>query len=137
MAFQSQIAKSKATSRRGMSSPIIVAQTFKPSTSSEELSFRLSSTLLADIGLKIGGRADVLYDSESDCWMVSASDDGFSISGKPDAPSGLIRYTLKPGHARLTKNRADLPVKRECDIDSLKIISSSVVFSLNKVVGEA
>jgi hypothetical protein len=74
----------------------------------------------------------VLFDGETGRWMIRPSQDGFTISGKLEAPTGLIRYTLKVGHARLTDKRADLPVKKECDIDTLSISERSIIFSLQK-----
>jgi hypothetical protein len=130
MAFISQIESTRESSRRGSASPVIVSQTYKPSTKSEELSFRVSSKLLSDIGLKNGDKADVLFDDETDRWMIRPASSGYTISGKLDAPTGLIRYTLKSGHARLTKSRADLPVKKECDPRSLSISERSIIFSL-------
>jgi len=132
MAFQSQVERTKRVSRRRASAPIMVAQTYKESAKSEEISFRVSSELLKDIGLSIGMKADVLYDKDDNKWMIRASEDGFSISGKPGAPSGLIRYTLKVGHARLTEVRADLPVRRECDTESISISEKSVVFMIKQ-----
>jgi len=130
MAFKSQIESTRESSRRGSASPVIVSQTYKPSTRAEELSFRVSSKLLADIGLKNGDKADVLFDDETNRWMIRPASGGYTISGKLDAPTGLIRYTLKSGHARLTKNRADLPVKKECAPGDLSISERSIIFSL-------
>jgi hypothetical protein len=133
MAFESQVKKSKTASRRGSNSVVVVSQSYKPSTKSEELSIRVDVSLLGTIDLKIGDRVDVLFDRDSSLWMVkdSKSDtEGFKISGKLDGPTGLIRYTLKDGHARLTNERADLPVKREIDDDSLTVESDAIIFSL-------
>lgn len=132
MAFKSQMESTKVSSRRGSASPLTVSQSYKPSTKAEELSFRISAKLLGDIGLKNGDKADVLFDGETGRWMIRPSQDGFTISGKLEAPTGLIRYTLKVGHARLTDKRADLPVKKECDIDTLSISERSIIFSLQK-----
>lgn len=132
MSFKSQVRESKVSSRRGSTSLLVVSQSFKPSTKSEEFSVRVASDLLKKINLEIGERADVLYDSESDRWMVKSNKDGFTITGKEGSPTGLIRYTLKPGHDRLTKERAELPVKFECDEDSLEVGSDHVIFKLKK-----
>lgn len=133
MAFKSQHQKSKSSSRRGSSAEIVVSQSYKPSTDSEELSVRISSGLMSMIGLSIGGKADVLFDDESSMWMVKACvDGGFTVSGKQDAPTGLIRYTLKQGHARLTENRADLPVKCECEDGSIELGTDHVIFALKR-----
>lgn len=130
MSFKSQVKRTKASSRRGSSSQIVVSQNFKPSTKSEELSVRVSSDLLLEIGLSSGDKADVLYDEEQSLWMIRADSDGFTISGKEGAPTGLIRYTLKPGHVRLTDERSELPVKIECDDESLIVREDHVIFKL-------
>lgn len=132
VAFKSQMESTKVSSRRGSASPLTVSQSYKQSTKAEELSFRISAKLLADIGLKNGDKADVLFDDETSRWMIRPSQDGFTISGKAEAPTGLIRYTLKVGHARLTNKRADLPVKKECDIDTLSISERSIIFALQQ-----
>lgn len=131
MAFLSQLKESKLSSRRGSNASIFINQSFKKSNQSEELSIRLSSQTISNLGMSIGERVDVLYDPEGDLWMIrSAGSDGFAISGKEGAPTGLVRYTLKANHARLTKERAELPVKRECDESSLIFDGKSVIFSL-------
>ena len=64
MAFKSQSAESRVSSRRGSNSAIVVTQSYKPSTKSEELSFRISLSVLSRIGMNIGDRADVLFDED-------------------------------------------------------------------------
>lgn len=131
MAFQSQLQESKLSSRRGSNASIFISQSFKKSNQSEELSIRLSSQTISNLEMKMGDRVDVLYDSDSDMWMItSAGSNGFAISGKDGAPTGLIRYTLKANHARLTDKKADLPIKRECDEKSLCFDGKTVIFSL-------
>lgn len=131
MAFKSQLKQSKLTTRRGSKASIVVSQTYKPSTKSEEFSVRISADLMGKIGLLMGDKVDVLRDEECDLWMIQkCGSDGFTVAGKDEAPTGLIRYTLKPGHERLSENRADLPIKLECDESSLKIADGSVIFSL-------
>jgi len=68
MAFKSQLTASKASSRRGTSASIVVSQTYKPSTKTQEFSIRVSSDVLKRIGVTVGAGAkvDVLYDAESD-----------------------------------------------------------------------
>lgn len=88
MGFISQLSKTKVSSRRGSASQITVTQSFKPSTSAEELSIRISTECLKNISLKIGDNVDVLYDTETDTWMIKKEDDGYKISGKDDAPTG-------------------------------------------------
>lgn len=132
MSFKSQVKESKVSSRRGSTSLIVVSQTFKPSTKSEEFSVRVASTLLKKVGLEIGGRADVLYDASSDRWMIKSSADGFTITGQKGAPTGLVRYTLKTGHDRLTKERSELPVRIESDDESLEIYGDHVIFKLKR-----
>lgn len=132
MGFVSQSSKSKVSSRRGSKSDVVVSQIYKPSTKSEEMSFRLSSSFMSKFGVGIGSRVDVLRDEESDLWMIKKSDDGFLISGKEGAPTGLIRYTLKEGHARLVDERSDLPFKKEVDNESITVSEDSVIFGLLK-----
>lgn len=131
MAFKSQLKQSKQSTRRGSKASIVVSQSFKPSTKSEEFSLRLSSSLISKMGLTMDSRVDVLFDEEANLWMIQSSNqDGFSIAGKEGAPTGLVRYTLKDGHARITTERDSLPVKLECDESSLQIESGTVVFAL-------
>lgn len=131
MSFKSQLEQSKSSGRMRSGADIVISQTYKASTKSEELSVRISSEILLKIGMEIGSRVDVLHDEENGLWMVKkAGSDGFSVSGKAGGPTGLIRYTLKPGHHRLTDDRAELPVKREGDKSSFLLESGSVVFSL-------
>jgi hypothetical protein len=131
MAFESQSKKSKTSGRRSSSAQIVVSQSYKPSTKSEELSLRVDIKLLEKIGLGIGIRADVLFDPEYNCWMVQkASRDGFTISGKVGGPTGLIRYTLKSGHARLSDDRASLPIKIDADEASIIVNTDSFMFML-------
>lgn len=132
MAFESQSKKSKISSRRGSKAAIVVSQNIKASTNTDELSLRMSSEAISNMGSKIGEQVDVLYDQEQNLWMIKKTDSGFTISGKPDAPTGLIRYTLKEGHARLTNKKEDLPIKLDCDESSLLFSDDSVVFSLTK-----
>lgn len=70
MGFISQLSKTKISARRGTDSQITVTQSFKPSTSAEELSIRVSIEALKNISLKIGDYVDVLYDAENDAWMI-------------------------------------------------------------------
>jgi hypothetical protein len=130
VAFKSQLKESKVSSRRGSSALVVVSQSYKPSTKSEELSFRLPSSVLSKIDLNIGDRADVLFDEETKVWMIIKEKNGFSISGKKGGPTGLIRYTLKEGHARLTNERSDLPVKKESDDSTVTYNKDSIVFRL-------
>lgn len=133
MAFESQSMKSKSSGRRGSGALVIVSQSYKPSTKSEELSIRVDVKLLRKVNLSIGDKVDVLFDPDENLWMVKKSDslgDGFKISGKVDGPTGLIRYTLKDGHARLTNDRADLPVKRDLDSSSLNVGVDFITFAL-------
>jgi primase-polymerase (primpol)-like protein len=132
MGFVSQAGKSKLSSRRGSKSDVVVSQIYKPSTKSEEMSFRLSSGFMSKFGVGIGSRVDVLRDDESDLWMIKKSDDGFLISGKEGAPTGLIRYTLKEGHARLVDERSELPFKKEVGNESITVSEDSVIFGLLK-----
>jgi hypothetical protein len=87
MGFISQLSKTKISTRRGSASQITVTQSFKPSTSAEELSIRISTECLNNISLKIGDNVDVLYDADSDTWMIKKEAEGYKISGKPDAPT--------------------------------------------------
>ncbi|MEZ9594464.1 hypothetical protein AB4298_07460 [Shewanella sp. 10N.261.52.F9] len=130
MAFESQLKKSRVAGRRGSSAIIVVSQSYKPSTKSEELSIRVDVKLLSKVGLSIGSKVDVLFDGDSNLWMVKKSNDGFTISGKVDGPTGLIRYTLKEGHSRLTAERANLPVKMDVDEACLVIENDSIIFAL-------
>jgi len=134
MAFKSQLKTSKASSRRGSSASIVVSQAHKPSTGTQELSIRISSEVLSNMGLEVGTqrKVDVLYDSESDLWMIQVcGDDGFTITGKEGAATGLIRYTLKKGHARFTEEQTELPIKRESNEESIEYKDGAVIFKLN------
>ncbi len=131
MAFKSQLQESKVSSRRKSFASIVVSQTYKQSTNSQELSVRISSDVIDSIKTKIGGKVDVLYDQEEDLWMVKpCGNNGFTISGKQGAATGLVRYTLKKGHTRFTEEKTLLPIKRECDEDSLLYKDGGVIFKL-------
>ena len=106
MAFVSQVDKSRAASSRIGDSSIVVTQSYKASTKAQELSIRLTSLVLSKGGMKIGDHVDVLYDKDSDRWMLRKMDGGLKITGKDDAPTGLIRYTLKDTHARFTERKS-------------------------------
>ena len=70
MAFVSQVDKSRAASSRIGDSSIVVTQSYKASTKAQELSIRLTSLVLSKGGMKIGDHVDVLYDKDSDRWML-------------------------------------------------------------------
>lgn len=134
MGFKSQLKASKASSRRGSSASIVVSQTHKLSTGTQELSIRISSEVLNSMGVEVGTNAqvDVLYDAENDLWMIKRCDNGFTITGKEGAATGLIRYTLKKGHAKFTEEQSDLPIKRESDEGSIVYEDGAVIFKLNE-----
>lgn len=132
MAFKSQSEESKIASRRGSNAVVVVSQVYKPSTKSEEMSFRVSSAALKKISVAVGDRVDVLFDEEDNLWMIVKNENGFSVSGKKDGPTGLIRYTLKDGHVRLTNDRTDLPYKCESDDASIKYQNDSMIFKIGK-----
>jgi hypothetical protein len=134
MAFTSQLERSKRSGRRKSGAEVVVSQTYKPSTKSEELSIRVATNILESAGMEIGSKVDVLYDDDASRWMVKkVGSDGYAISGKKGGPTGLIRYTLKPGHHKLTEERADLPVKINGDMNSVTINSNEkyFIFSLS------
>jgi hypothetical protein len=131
MAFKSQFKESKSSSRRGSKSLIQITQSFKKSTNSEEMSIRPATSLLNKVNLTHGDRVDVLYDPEEKQWMITPDKNGFNISGKEGSPTGLIRYTLKEGHVRFTNNKDELPIKKECNDESIVIENGSIIFSLN------
>jgi hypothetical protein len=129
MAFTSQLERSKRSGRRKSGAEVVVSQTYKPSTKSEELSIRVATNLLESAGMEIGSKVDVLYDDYASIWMIKkVGSDGYAISGKKGGPTGLIRYTLKPGHHKLTEERADLPVKIDGDMDSVTINGNEKYF---------
>jgi len=130
MGFISQLSKTKTSSRRSSDSQIVVTQSFKPSTSAEELSIRISIETLKNISLKIGDYVDVLHDSENDAWMIKKETNGYKISGKDDAPTGLIRYTLKNGHKKFTNNLESLPIKKASDDESIVFMGDKLTFKL-------
>lgn len=61
----------------------------------------------------IGDKADVLRDDKNDLDDKKNEKEGFTISGKSGGPTGLIRYTLKNGHYKLTEIKTELPFKLE------------------------
>lgn len=133
MAFKSQMRASKASSRRGSSASIVVSQTHKQSTGTQELSIRIAAEILEKIRVPVGAglKVDVLYDGDDDLWMVKPSgEDGFSVTGKEGAVTGLVRYTLKKGHARFTEDEKHLPIKKECDEESIRYFEDGVIFKL-------
>jgi len=134
MGFSSQLDKSKITGRRVSSKGIVVSQIYKPSTKGEEISFRISVNVLERFNAKVGDRVDVLIDKDSGEMMIKLNKKGFLISGKENAPTGLVRYTLKDGHFRLSDDRASLPFKKEADENSLEFDEDSVTFKLKSEV---
>lgn len=132
MKFKSQFKQSKRTSRRGSNSEIIMTHSHKKSSGSEEMSIRISSQLMERCGLNHDDKVDVLNDTESGAWMISKVDDGFNIGGKKDAPTGLIRYTLKEGHEKFEMNIEKLPIRKECDESSLEINENNITFKLKE-----
>lgn len=131
MAFVSQVDKSRTSSSRIGDSSIVVTQSYKPSTKAQELSIRVTHDILLKAGMKNGDFADVLYDEDSDRWMIRRMDGGIKITGKDGAPTGLIRYTLKSSHAKFTDDREHLPVKKTSIDDSLDIGDGQIVFKLD------
>lgn len=79
MAFVSQVDKSRAASSRIGDSSIVVTQSYKASTKAQELSIRLKSLVLSKGGMKIGDYVDVLYDKDSDRWMLRKMDGGLKL----------------------------------------------------------
>lgn len=131
MAFKSQRQASKKVGRRGSSAGIVVSQSYKPSTNSEEMSFRVATSLLNEAGLDIGDKVDVLFDEDSLQWMITKESDGFTISGKKDGPTGLIRYTLKKDHIRLTNDSESLPMKLDSDDETIDVHDGKIVFCVH------
>lgn len=130
MGFVSQLSKSRTPSSRIGDSSIVVSQSYKASTKAQELSIRVTSELLHKASMKIGDFVDVLYDTDSDRWMLSRMAGGLKITGKENAPTGLVRYTLKEGHARFTDDKEHLPIRR-CSIDDeVDVSDGEIVFKL-------
>lgn len=132
MGFVSQVSKSRAPSSRIGESSIVASQSYKTSTNAQELSIRITSGLLQKAAMKVGDFVDVLYDKDSDSWMLAKMSGGLKITGKDDAPTGLIRYTLKEGHARFTEDKALLPVRRSSVEDEIKVSDGEIIFKLTK-----
>jgi len=130
MSFVSQVDTSKARSGRMGDSSIVVTQSFKESTKSQELSIRIASVVLSRAGMKVGDCVDVLHDGDTDRWMIKKMDSGLKITGKDNAPTGLIRYTLKIGHARFTDDREHLPIKKVSVEDSIYVEECQIIFKL-------
>jgi hypothetical protein len=130
MSFVSQISQSRSASSRIGDSSIVVTQSFKPSTSAQELSIRITAALLGRAGMKVGDLVDVLHDPERDLWMVMKMDSGLKVTGKDDAPTGLIRYTLKGGHARFTDEKDHLPIRKSSVEDSIEVGDGQIIFKV-------
>lgn len=130
MAFISQVSKSRSSSSRIGDTSVIVTQSFKPSTNAQELSIRVTTSLLAKSGMKNGDSVDVLHDPEEGLWMIALMDNGLKITGKDDAPTGLIRYTLKDGHARFTDDKEHLPIRKPSVEESIEASPGKVIFKL-------
>ncbi|MGL5393760.1 MAG: hypothetical protein ACRDBQ_00635 [Shewanella sp.] len=130
MSFVSQLSASRAASSRIGDSSVVATQSFKPSTNAQELSIRITSTTLSKAGMACGDFVDVLYSSDDDLWMIKKMDGGLKISGRDGAPTGLIRYTLKDGHARFTDKRELLPVRKASVEDSIQVSDGQLIFKL-------
>lgn len=132
MGFVSQLKESKVSTRRGSKASIIMTQSHKPSTNSDEMSIRISSDLMKRSGIEINSKVDILHDPEENKWMIKKCEsDGFNVGGKVDAPTALIRYTLKGGHIKITEHRSELPMKKECEESSISIVDNGVIFTLS------
>ncbi|MDO6583225.1 hypothetical protein Q4491_17930 [Photobacterium sp. 2_MG-2023] len=132
MAFESQLKESKASTRRGSKASVTMTHSYKQSTKSEEMSIRVSTPLMDKANIKHGDKVDILHDPNSRRWMIRVNEgDGFNVGGKPESPTGLIRYTLKGGHAKLSTDIAKMPIKRECIEESLEISDKQIIFSLD------
>lgn len=122
MSFTSQYEKSRKSARRSSACEIVITQSFKPSTNAEEMSIRISTDVLSMANIAIGDKVDVLRDEKNDLWMVRKnSTEGFTVSGKVGGPTGLIRYTLKNGHYKLTEIQNELPFKLEFSSDHIQV----------------
>lgn len=130
MTFISQLSKSRSSASRTGGASIIVTQSYKPSTDSQELSIRVTSALLGRAGIEIGDTVDVLHDPSSDTWMIKKIDGGLKITGKENAPTGLIRYTLKEGHARFTDDKSILPIRKTSNEDLLEVDDDGIIFKV-------
>lgn len=130
MAFISQIIKSKVSSSRG-GADVRVTQSYKPSSNVQELSFRITAKVLSRAGMKIGDFVDVMYDDDTSQWMIKKVKTGLKITGKLDAPSGLVRYTLKEGHMKFTNERSLLPIVKNSISESIEHGDNYLIFKLN------
>lgn len=130
MSFISQMSKSRASSSRIGDSEIVITQSYKPSADSQELSIRATTVTLKKAGINIGDTVDILYDVDSDMWMIKKTEGALKITGKENAPTGLIRYTLKEGHARFTEDKAILPVRKYSIDDFLDITDEQIIFKV-------
>nr|CRY95941.1 hypothetical protein [uncultured prokaryote] len=130
MSFVSQVSKSRASSSRIGDSEIVITQSYKPSADSQELSIRATTATLKKAGINIGDTVDILYDIDNDKWMIKKTDGALKITGKENAPTGLIRYTLKEGHARFTEDKAILPVRKYSIDDFLDITDEQIIFKV-------
>ncbi|MFS6804478.1 hypothetical protein WKE96_16715 [Edwardsiella tarda] len=130
MGFVSQLSASRAASSRIGNASIVATQSFKPSTNAQEFSIRVTSLTMSKAGIGCGDSVDVLYSDDDDLWMIKKMERGLKISGKPDAPTGLIRYTLKEGHVRFTDKKDLLPVRRSSVEDSIQVSDGQIIFKL-------
>lgn len=124
------MSKSRASSSRIGDSEIVITQSYKPSADSQELSIRATTVTLKKAGINIGDTVDILYDVDSDMWMIKKTEGALKITGKENAPTGLIRYTLKEGHARFTEDKAILPVRKYSIDDFLDITDEQIIFKV-------
>jgi hypothetical protein len=120
MGFKSQYDYSKTSARRNSTADITITQSYKQSTKSEEMSLRVSNDLLKKVGIGIGDKVDVQWDDQNIWRIIKVDRFGYTITGKPDAPTLLIRYTLKKNHHKLTEDRADLPKREEFNHDEIE-----------------
>ena len=129
MGFNSQFKHSQSSSPRG-GGDIVITQNIKNGTKTEEMSIRVSTTLLTQAKINIGDKVDILWDEENGLWRIQKQNRGYSITGKDGSPTHLIRYTLKNGHHKLTDDVNELPKKLSFDTKEVEVdaINHSITF---------
>lgn len=81
-----------------------IGQTLKKNNS-EEMVLRGETSYFKKAGINAGDKVNILHDSSFNVWILEKTEQsgGYQVNGKDDSPTLFVRYTLKPGMARVNK----------------------------------
>lgn len=126
MAFIS-LSKIAAKTGRISQSQHVTATQIKRGTGAIEMGFRLSRGAMDETGISIGDRVDVLFDADTNQWMIKKIEEGgFGVSGQKNKNGGYstcaIRLTWRLGFPRFSDD----------DDANIKLLSKDSLTQLRK-----